>query len=310
MIANCTDGPSLAGWCAGIAGDDLEQRRAELLWQYLTSRLQPQAAAEIGRHLESCQDCRSALEAGRLLLASRSVGKVVLAVCPDNEELLQYAERSETLGPWRRLEIRQHLNRCPMCREEASWAVRAVIEPAPAARRSFTWAGWFNWKRATWAGAMAVIALAFALVYPSHFGSRRLARYAQMPDIPYEIMAAEFGAAHPEDLPRFRAATQLISLGEYPEGRQILQELEERHAGDRSVIFFKGYVAARESRWKEATLMCTKAERSSLDGFRCWYLANVALMSGDLNLARKEARHASGHAPYKQLAQHLQAVLN
>jgi hypothetical protein len=310
MSANCTNEPKLTGWCAGIAGDGPEERRSELFWQYLNAQVPPQLASEIRGHLDSCEDCHAVLAAERLLLASRSSGKVVLAVCPLGEELLNYAERSPAQGPWRRLEIKRHLDRCALCREEVNWAAQRVIAQAPAVQQSPVWAGWFTWKRVSWAGAVASIALVFALVYPSQFGSRRFARYAQLPDIPYETMVAEFGASHPEDLPRFRAATQLVSLGEYAEGERALQQLENRYAEDRGVMFFKGYVAARGGRWKDAALLCTRAEPSSLDGFRCWYLANVALMAGDLDLARKEARHASGHSPYKELAQRLEQQLN
>ncbi len=310
MSANCTNEFQLQEWCAGITGEGLEERRSELFWQYVNASVEAKLGSEIRGHLESCEDCRAALAAERLLLASRSSGKVVLAVCPSGEELLDYTERSQTQSPWRRLEIKRHLDRCALCREEVNWAAQRVIAQGPAVQEGPVWAGWFTWKRLSWAGAAASIALVFALVYPSQLGSRRFTRYAQLPDIPYETMVAEFGAAHPEDLPRFRTATQLISLGQYAEGERALQELETRYSGDRSVMFFKGYVAVREGRWKEATLMCTKAEPNSLDGFRCWYLANVALMAGDVDLARKEARHASGHATYRELAQRLEKVIN
>ena len=307
MSRSCTDEQRLTTWCVAIAGESLEERRSELFWLYLNAQIEPGVAAGIREHLQSCQDCREAVERERLLLASKGSGKVVFAKCPSSEELLQYMERDEAMSPWRRLEIKLHVDQCVLCREETEWAAQRVLVGAPAAEPKSGWAAWFTWKWA-WAAAAAVIVA--VLVLPSQFGSRRFARYAQLPDIPYEMMLGEFAAAHPDDLPRFRSATHLISLGQLGEGEQILRELENRHAADPSIVFFKGYVAVREGRWKEATLLCTKAESRSLDGFRCWYLANVALMAGDLNLARKEIQHAKGHTPYRGVAAQLDKMVN
>lgn len=300
----CKDQERLAGWCTAIEGGEIEERRSELFWRYQHGRLDPAVAAEIERHAASCEDCRNALEGERMLAVSHSGGRVLFAKCPSSEELLQYLERDAGLGPFRRLEIKGHLNRCELCQEETSWAAKRVVE-TPAAKR--VWLGW-NWS---WAAVAATAAaVLFAWVYPSQFGSQRFARYAQVPDVPYETMIAEFATRHPEEGSRFQTAAQLISLGEYNQGTKLLQDLESRHAGDPTIQFFHGYIAVREGRWKEATLLCTKAEKRSLDGFRCWYLANVALKAGDLNLARKEIRHAKGHAPYTELAKRLEQVVN
>jgi hypothetical protein len=47
-----------------------------------------------------------------------------------------------------------------------------------------------------------------------------------------------------------------------------------------------------------------------MGGFRCWYLANVALKSGDLALARRELRHAADHEEYRRHAQRLQQMMD
>jgi hypothetical protein len=301
----CKDRQRLAGWCAAVAGEALEERRSELFWRYRSGRLDPAVAAEIERHAASCEDCRNALEAEAMLAVSRAGGKVLFAKCPSSEELLQYLERDPALGPFRRLEIKGHLDRCELCREETSWAAGRVAPPKAAKRR--IWTGW-KWSWPLPAAAAAVLLVAW--IYPSQFGSRRYARYAQVPDVPYEAMIAEFAALHPEEKSRFQTAAQLISLGEYSQGTKLLQDLESRHAGDPTIQFFRGYVALREGRSKEAALLCTKAEKRSLDGFRCWYLANVALLAGDVELAKKEIRHAKAHEPYTDLARRLEQIVD
>lgn len=128
MSTNCADEDCLLGWCAPIPGEGLEKRRSELFWQYLNSRLASDPAAEIREHLNSCEDCRAALAAERLLLACVSGGKVILARCLPGEELLEYVECSPMLSSWRRLEIQRHLDRCALCREEAIWAASHVVD--------------------------------------------------------------------------------------------------------------------------------------------------------------------------------------
>lgn len=128
--------------------------------------------------------------------------------------------------------------------------------------------------------------------------------------MPYEAILAEFGDAHPGDLPRFRAATQLISLGDYSQGAELLREPERKYSGDPSILFFEGYTAVRQGRWRQATLLCSRAESSDLDGFRCWYLGNVALMAGELPVARTELGHAKDHTPCKERAARLERLVN
>ncbi|MGH7416202.1 MAG: zf-HC2 domain-containing protein, partial [Candidatus Rokuibacteriota bacterium] len=272
MAQNCTDEQRLSAWCAGIAGDVLEERRSELLWRYLRKKVDLSTAAEIEQHLDSCQHCRQALEDERLLEAARSSGKIVVRNCPSADELLRFLERSPSLSPWRRLEIKRHLDRCELCREESAWTERRVLEERPARplAEGSRWAGWLH-SRWAWAAAAGMIAVVIGLIYPTQFDSQRYARYALLPDIPYEAILAEFNAAHPADMPLFRQAAGLISLGDYGEGARVLARLDARHNADPSIQFFQAHVAAREGRWKVATLLCVKTEPADLDGFRCWY---------------------------------------
>ena len=312
MSQLCTDEGRLTAWCASIAGEGLQDRRSELLWQYLNGQVEASAAAEIEQHLGSCEGCRAALEQERLLAALKTgTEKVTLAVCPSSKEMLEYVERSPALGAWRRLEIKLHAEKCAPCRDEAEWGSRSVAAEAgaPAKEAGTSPLRWFSWKWAGWAAAAAMLVLVFSVVYPSRFGSRRFARYAHIPDVPYEAMVAEFAAAHPDDVPQFRSATQQISLGNYQEGAELLKALESKRAGNPSILFFQGCIAGRQGRWQEATLLCTRAEKSPMGGYRCWYLANVALMAGDLPLARYETRHAKDHAPYKGNAERLEKLI-
>ena len=304
MAPDCIESERLAAWCAAIPGETLEERRSELLWRYLNRQV-TEPGLEL--HLQSCEPCSTALERERTLLGARdSKARVVFAACPSAEEMLQYAERAAELGPWRRLEIKRHLDHCVMCREETAWATRTVAAPAKdAAPRP-----WFSWQWAWLAPAAAALAVVFAVVYPSYLGPRRYARYAHVPDIPYEAMRAEFAQTHPDQSPQFRTATELISIGEYQQGSQVLRELNAKYPQDPSVGFFLGYVAVREGRWPEAVVLCTRAEKRALDGYRCWYLANVALMAGDLPLARKEILHSKDHEPYKTSAIRLEQIVN
>jgi hypothetical protein len=308
MSLHCTDPERLRAWCAALAGEDLAERRSELFWQYAKGRLAPEAAAEVSAHVESCPDCRQALDSERLLIAR---GTTIVSRCPSSKEMLEYLERGAGLSPWRRLEIKMHLGRCELCREEASWAAKHVaLSPAEAAEepKPSVWA-WLNWK---WIAApvAAALVLAAVLLYPTQFGSRRYAHLARIPDIPYEMMVAEFASAHPAEAPRFQAAAEHIRLGDYDQGEEILRELEARYADNPGIAFFRGYIAVRKGRWREATLLCAKAEPSDLDGFRCWYLANVALKAGDLALARREIRHAQGHTPYQEAARRLEQKID
>lgn len=167
MVQNCTDQERLALWCAAVAGDSLEERRSELLWRYLKKQVEPRIAAEIEQHVAACKACRGALEAERVLGAAGTGDQVVLAVCPSSEEVLQYLERDAALGPWRRLEIKQHVARCVLCRAEAEWAAGRVAIQAPAAAEpEARRARWFSWKWAWASAAAAMIVVAFALVYP------------------------------------------------------------------------------------------------------------------------------------------------
>lgn len=303
MAAQCTDRERLAGWCQGVAGETFEERRSELFWQYISGR---QQTPEIEQHLEACQDCRQAMERERALAgARRSQGTVQVAVCPSSDEMLRYLERGEGMSPWRRLEIKRHVEQCALCREEAGWAASVVVEPRKAPRL-----GWFGWKW-TWgvaAAATAAMVVFFAVVNPP--GPRRLARYALVPDVPYEAMRAEFTQKHPEDQMQFRAATELVSIGEYRQGEQMLQALQQKCGADPSVVFFLGHVALREGRIPEAVILCTRAEKSSLNGYRCWYLANLALIAGDVDLARKEIQHATHHEPYAGPAKRLEQLVH
>lgn len=310
MSQSCSDQTRLAGWCTAIGAESLEERRSELLWQYVAGHLEAGVASEIRQHLEACQDCRAALDAERLLRASRSSDRIVFAKCPSSEETLQYLERAPAQSPFRRLEIKMHLDKCELCRREAAWASERVVVAKPAAVEPASgWASWFTWKWA-WGAAAAAVVLVSVLVYPTQFGSRRYAHLARLPDMSYEAVLAEFGTAHPADLPQFRAAGDMIQVGEYRRGEEILRQLESRYTGDPSIVFFQGYIAAREGRWREATLLCTRSEPHSLDGFRCWYLANVALKAGDLDLARKEIRHAKNHPPYSDSAIRLEKKMD
>jgi hypothetical protein len=289
-----------------VPAGDWTERRSELLWQFAAGKLESPRAAQIAAHLESCPDCREALETERLLVAANAGGKTVLARCPSSEEILDYLEHNPGQNPWRRLEIKMHVGRCEWCREEAGWAASHVVGRTPRAAAD-PLAGW-SWLRWKWIAAplAAALVLAAVLLYPTTFGSRRYAHLARIPDIPYEAVVAEFATAHPDAAPRFRTAAEHIQLGDYDQGAAVLRELEKRFASDPSIPFFRGYIAVREGQWEEATLLCTRAERSSMDGFRCWYLANVALKAGDLVLARKEIRHAKGHAPYTEASRRLE----
>ncbi|HYM12972.1 MAG TPA: hypothetical protein VEU62_19695 [Bryobacterales bacterium] len=311
MPHRCTEPDRLAAWCAAIAGDDLEARRSELFWQYLSGRSEGAVAAEIGKHVAACDDCRRALEQEQALLAARSGRTTILALCPSSEELLEYAERDEALSPFRRLEIRRHAERCDLCREEADFAASRLVEaPAAAAGPQAVFSRWSAWRWAWLSAAAAAAVVICAVVYPAYLGPRRYAHYAQLPDIPYEAIRAEFAAAHPDQLPQFRAATDLVSVGRYDEGARMLQALSHADSGDPSVVFFLGYVAVREGRWQEALSLCAAAEHAYLDGYRCWYLANVALIAGDLAVARRELRHAQGHALYRPQVLRLEKIVN
>lgn len=299
---------------AAVGAGDWEERRSELLWRHARGKLESAVAKEVAAHVAACADCRDALEAERLVAAGVGDGRVVLARCPSSEEMLLYLEKDSSQSPWRRLEIKMHVEKCGLCREETSWAASRVAAPpkpaseAPAeGRAAGFWIPW-NWA---WGAAAAVVVLAAALAYPNWFGPSRYAKYARIPDMPYEAVLSEFARAHPDDLPRFRTAAQHIQLGEYSQGAQILGELETRFAGDPSITFFRGYVALREGRWEEAALLCTRAEKGhTLGGFRCWYLANVALRAGHLDIARKELHHAKGHPEYAEGVKRLEQVVN
>jgi hypothetical protein len=307
MSMNCTDRERMEHWCAGIAGAELEERRSELLWRYARGRLEAPVTGELEAHLKACGDCREALGGEHLLAGG---GKVVLAQCPSSEEMLQYLERHPAQGAWRRLEIKMHLEKCEPCREESAWAAQKVVAPPENAREPR--AVWRSWTAARWAwsGAGLALLLAALWVYPNWFGPQRYARYARVPDMPYELVLAEFAKSNPDELPRFRTAAEHIQLGDYEKGSQILSELETKLPANPSVSFFRGYIALREGRWEEATLLCTKAEKRSLNGFRCWYLANVALKSGDLELAKKELRHAKGHPEYAEGVRRLEQIVH
>jgi hypothetical protein len=149
----------------------------------------------------------------RLLAAGRSREPIAFAACPASDELLRYVEQDLRLPPFRRREVKSHLLRCDLCREEAEWAAGRITGMA----RGLS-AGWLR-RPWTWAAAAAMLAVLLAMMYPSHFGPRRFARHAQLPDLPCQALIAEFGARHPDDLPRFRAAAQLLSLGLYGHGR-------------------------------------------------------------------------------------------
>jgi hypothetical protein len=271
-------------------------------------------AGEIHQHVAACDDCRCALEQERALLAVKNAARkgsaetTVLAVCPSSEELLQYAERDEALSPFRRLEIRRHAERCDLCREEADFAASRLVEAPAAAASQALFSRWSAWKW-SWLSAAAVLVI-FAVVYPAYLGPRRYARFAQLPDVPYEAIRAEFAAGHPDQLPQFRTATDLVSVGRYDEGARMLQVLSHADPGDPSVVFFLGYVAVRERRWQDALSLCAAAEHAYLGGYRCWYLANVALMAGDLSVARRELRHARGHALYGPQVRRLEKIVN
>jgi hypothetical protein len=310
MTRVCTDPQRLAALCAALEGGSLEERRSELLGRYLEARVEAGIAAGIEQHVAACSGCREALEDERLLAGFKNQTRLVLASCPSHEEMLQYLERDASLSPFRRLEIKTHFQKCSLCRDEAAWAQKTVAAPAAEPAPEKARAPWWSWGWAWGAAAAAAVVLAVLLLYPYQFGSRRFARYAQVPDFSYDQILAEFGENHPEDLPRFRQAALEISLGGYQEGATILKELQSRHGSDPSIAFFQGYIALREGRWQEATLLCTKAESSALDGFRCWYLANVALKAGDLRLARRELRHAAGHQEYRERSQRLLQMMD
>lgn len=278
--------------------------RSELLWRYVNAHLEPDETYQMSEHLGSCESCREALDDERLLAAGRGREAVVLAACPASDELLQYVERDPGLPPFRRLEVKSHLLRCELCREEVKWAAGHVSR---IARSQF--AGWLQ-RPWIWAVTAAMLAVLLAMIYPSYWGPRRFARYAQLPDLPYEAVIAEFGAAHPGDLPRFRAAAQLLSLGEYTHGKAVLRDLETHYPDDPSLVFLRGHMAAREGRWNEAALLCQRSEVRDLDGFRCWHLANVALQAGNLPLARHELHHAAEHPAYRDVARRLKTLVD
>lgn len=198
----------------------------------------------------------------RLLAAGRSREPIAFAACPASDELLRYVEQDLRLPPFRRREVKSHLLRCDLCREEAEWAAGRITGMA----RGLS-AGWLR-RPWTWAAAAAMLAVLLAMMYPSHFGPRRFARHAQLPDLPCQALIAEFGARHPDDLPRFRAAAQLLSLGLYGHGKAVLRDLETHYPDDPTLVFLRGHVAAREGRWTEAALLCQRSEGRNLDGFR------------------------------------------
>lgn len=232
--------------------------------------------------------------------------KTIFARCPSSDEMLRYVERDPALGPFRRLEIRGHLVRCELCRKEAAWASEHVAAPRPKeASPRLPFAVWFS-RPWTWAAVAAALTLTFTLIYPSN----RFARYAQVPDVPYETIVAEFGAVHPAAQPAFRAAVRLVSLGEYSDAKRLIGQLETRYPEDPSILFIRGHMAAREGRWQQAAALCLRSEPHNLNGFRCWYLANVALQAGQVELARKEIAHASDHIPYRDLALRLKKQID
>ena len=326
MAQECIAEGRLAAWCSTIPGESIAERRSEFFGRHVKGLTDPAIARDIEGHLAECEPCRAALEQERALAAvATGQGKIAFAVCPSSLEMLQYIERDAELGPWRRLEIRQHINQCAMCREEVSWASKRVVEKLPAAEaldapgdsaaeaeRNLRpgWFGWLSWKWAAVAATAAIAAL-FALVYPSQFGPRRFARYAQLPDVPYEMIRTEFAKAHPDEAAQFVAATDFVSVGEYRKGIGILADLKAKYSTDPSVDFFLGYVATREDRIQDALMLCIRAEKeNNMHGYRCWYLANVAIKAGDLPTARRELMHAGHHELYNPGVERLEKIIN
>jgi hypothetical protein len=325
MSQECIAEGVLTQWCSSIPGNKLEERRSELFGRYARGRTEAALSSEIQRHVVDCEPCRKALEMEQMLAAAASPDVTVCATCPSSLEMLQYAEGDPAVGPWRRLEIRRHADQCSLCREELSWAAQKVVEPAlrttgdssPAearetrsGRRGWFSGDWFSWKWGALAASAALVAF-FALVYPAFFGSRRFARYAQLPDVPYDVIRTEFTKAHPDEAGEFASATNFVSVGEYGKGLGILTDLKTKYSTDPSVDFFLGYVATRQGRLSDALMLCTRAEaENNLHGYRCWYLANVALKTGDLAIARRELQHAAHHELYKPGVERLEKIIN
>ena len=128
--------------------------------------------------------------------------------------------------------------------------------------------------------------------------------------MPFELVLAEFGRQHPQSLDQFRQATRLMSLGEDEASVKVLTALRRQYQEDPSVLFLLGHMAAHRGEWKDAVVLCRRAETRPLGGYRCWYLANVALKAGELDVARTELRHAAQHERFRPGVERLEKLIN
>ena len=271
-------------------GKTAEESRIYTVAAYAENELSPAARAEVDQHLKSCTACRELLAE----LSEDSADQVAVARCPSSESLDAFVFSREKLNAETVRKIEEHLQRCPLCREESAWLRNIEESAAPEAPAQLTVV---RTPVAPILAMAAMLAAAFAAflfwqarspVVPAQQLSQ-LAVIKEPSQIDYAKLERSAAQLESEAQQQYQSGVELFQQGNFAEASRVFERLREKAPDHSASLFLLGYSYYKLNEPEKAFALCNQAEGirpHSLE--RCMFLVNLALKTGHYERARLE----------------------
>lgn len=276
-----------------------DQVRQEVLWQASVN-------GDVPLHVDACPYCADLLESLRKLretLAAQD-GPVAMAACPDAATLSAYH-----YGELRSDGVRDHLKKCPACREDLAFLARSQEQRdkvIPIRRRVLYMA----------IAAAAVVAAIIpwpwlkphkpdATVAVTWSPNPKWAAMAEIPPVDHEKLMKYSPEDHHSRLEQVMAAYDKGDYKKAGEYAQIIVNVVQ----DPSAEYLLGMSLYHQGKVKEAFAAMKMAEKERPAPYICYTTLQFALLAGDRVTVEREAHHAGGHMEYAQKCHEILAKL-
>ncbi|MCI0604548.1 hypothetical protein L0156_16295 [bacterium] len=283
---NCVD-PTVYGRLA--PKESFKEARVILIAKYLEHELAQAAATEMERHLNRCAYCSKFSDelSGTEDFSNQTVP---FAVCPSSEILDIFLFDPNVISMEEKQRIGNHLEQCPLCREETDW-LRSIEQSRPI---NFSLSGkkWF--LHASVAAAVVFMLLSSLLLWQKHKASfpgkelRELAVIKEPSEVDFAGLEKTSTQLSTGLNQVYNEGITLFKAGQYYQASIVFQKIlnDSPHSAS---LYLLGYCYYKLNDGEKAFLLCDQAERMQpKSNERCLLLLNIALKTGHFDRALME----------------------